>query len=209
MFDGILKLLSLYATLVTTLFEIALKISVWLAKILNNALTKITASHVNTDREFNSKPKPTIETKVQGRSQTPTPSHVEPAPKDTYDPPPLPSSGGQTYSRTKAVLDAVDHGIWVAGKDDFITPHPRAEDLLSMLDALMLITGSPYTIPKLDTSSQSSTSLLTGRIDDDFDDVSPRHIPRPDGKLWSIALNQKAIPLPQPRASALAPQVTS
>jgi hypothetical protein len=209
MFDGIFKLLSLYATLITTLFEIILKSSVWLAKILNNTLTKLTASHVNTDHEFNSKPKPTIETKVQDSEPKPVPSYAEPTPQDGYDSAPPLSSGGRSYSQTKAVLDMADHGIWVAGKDDFITPHPRAEDLLSMLDALMLITGSPYTIPKLDTSSQSSTSLLTSRIDDDFDDVPPRHIPRPDGKLWSIALNQKAIPLPQPRASALAPQVTS
>lgn len=134
-------------------------------------------------------------------ASVPQPSSVanlQPAPEPVVAP--TWPSGGRLHSQTAQVLQLEDHGLWIAGIDDLIMPHPRAQDLLELLDEMMFIAahkeGNPFTLPRLDLSEQAQDTLSPVRIDDGFDDVPPRVLPPTDHANWRIELGQQFQPMP-------------
>lgn len=172
-----------------------LKAGIWLADLLTRLIPSKAHQPAASQPEFKAPqpvPAPVPAPVVQAPAVPARPHVSEPpiAAPEAPAPRAMPSSGGRRQSRTLAVLDAVDHGIWCAGTDDFIAPHPRAEDLLQMLDNMLLVAahrdGDPFSMPATDTSAMSFEPLQGLRVDDGFDDVPPRPIPAADGLTWRI-----------------------
>ncbi|MGO7367074.1 hypothetical protein [Rhizobium leguminosarum] len=107
------------------------------------------------------------------------------------------------------MLNATDHGIWVAGADDFVTRHPRAEELLEQLDKMMFVAahrdGDPFSIPTLDRSPLATDALPAMRIDDGFDDTPGKPLPTPDGKMWRTTAGRAFELMPPSRSRPAQP----
>lgn len=226
MLDGIFKLLKLEAAFVMAVLGLLLKAGIWLADLLTRLIPSKAHQPAPSQPEFKAPqpvpapvPAPVVNAPaVPVRHQVPDPPAAVPEAPPSHA---MPSSGGRRQSRTLAVLEAVDHGIWCAGTDDFIAPHPRAEDLLQMLDNMLLVAahrdGNPFSMPATDTSAMSFEPLQDLRVDDGFDDVPARPIPAADGLTWRVAsggdfvrmppTKPKPMRTPQPPAEVVAAPV--
>lgn len=190
MLDGIFKLLKLEVALAIAIIGLLLKTGIWVAKLLTRLVPNKAHSPAASQPEIHAPQSQDIKKPLP--VPTPVPARAAPpaAVTNTETDTPQLSSGGRVHSKIRAILNTVDHGIWVAGMDDFITPHPRAEELLDMLDRMMLVAahrnGEPFTVASLDNSEMAYEGLPELQIDDGFDDVPIRAIPHEDGKIWRL-----------------------
>lgn len=185
------------------LMGLLLKAGIWIAGLLTRSIPTKAHPLAQPQPEIRRpSPSPPPPDPVEARALPKPAPQPSPAPKL----PPAPSSGAHRSARTAAVLNATDHGIWVAGADDFVTRHPRAEELLGQLDKMMFVAahrdGDPFSIPTLDHSPLATDALPAMRVDDGFDDAPGKPLPAPDGKTWRATAGRafELMPPSRPRS---------
>lgn len=191
MLDGIFKLLKLEMAFAVAVIGLGFKLATWLVRLVSRQFDKPLLQP-----QVPQLPVPPISTPPAPIVIQTSPPAARPEPRT---PPPQPATPRPLTP--SAVLANPDHAIYLTTGSDFIMQHPRSTELLERLDYMMYVAahrdGDPFTIPPaLDDSVPAGVPGLRPLTEDDgFDQVPPKSLPAPDGRLWLARPGQAFTPL--------------